>query len=150
MWLEARCPIIEKRQMPKLWLNVCLKMILVCDWTYTYIYRSSHWRVSHVWWLWPEYGPWPCGWCRITDLTLMPSIFLSICVYNCTINFIKCWTQPNCVLAWMVLNWIQTPKLIWPPINMTPKIWFRLVTEITVVFSCTLFSLLIVNTKLEL
>ena len=36
-----------------------------------------------------------------------------------------------------------------PTINMTPKIWIRLVVDFTIVLSCNIFTILIVNTALE-
>ena len=80
-------------------------------------------------------------------LTLMTTVFLSICVCHWATDFTKWWTPPGCVLAWMVQHWLYTLQLLWPPnyydppIIMTPtiivthKIWFRLIMDINILWS---------------
>ena len=55
-------------------------------------------------------------------LTLMTTIFLSICVCHWATDFTKWLTPPSCVLAWIVQHWIYTLQLLWHPIMMTPTI----------------------------
>ena len=49
------------------WVEFHLKIIVVCYWT-NFI-QPFHRLFPHVGWLWPEYGPWPCGYCRISIST---------------------------------------------------------------------------------
>ena len=129
------------------------EMIVVCDWTnYMYLWRSSLWCFFACGWLWPEYEPWPCEYCRVGDLTLMTT-FLSLFEYASEV-----YTSPSGGRHRMVCmpELLEPPQIIWPPPQSYDSLNYYHSQDVVLPnyghHNCTNLNILfnlIVNTELE-